>query len=159
MDPGKRQRWVQQAGACNEEGWRDVHDGWPVRSMDIRFGVAAASTMTEEQEISNVRDRWNLWTALTGGQRVAFLAPGLRVQEGVLKVAGIETGARYRGYIWLVHLDGDSVLIRLTNCRRLFALRVSGERVRQEILAERVASQTRSQRQAWSDFFGAPTGV
>jgi hypothetical protein len=90
---------------------------------------------------------------------VAFLAPGLRVQEGVLNVAGIETGARYRGYIWLVHLDGDSVLIRLTNCRRLFALRVSGERVRQEILAERVASQTRSQRQAWSDFFGAPTGV
>ena len=82
--------------------------------------------------------------ALADGQRVAFLAPGLRVCEEVLKLAGIETGTRYNGYVWLVHLDGDSVLIRLTNSRRLFALRTSCERVKNEVLAERAMTQARS---------------
>ncbi len=155
MDPVKRHRWVQQPGASREDGLRDTHGNWPVRSMDVRFGADAVDMMTEEQEISTVRDWWNLWMALADGQRVAFLAPGLRVCEGVLKLAGIETGTRYNGYVWLVHLDGDSVLIRLTNSRRLFALRTSCERVKNEVLAERAMAQARSR----SYFFGFSTAA
>ena len=146
MDPVKRHRWVQQPGASREDGLRDTHGNWPVRSMDVRFGADAVDMMTEEQEISTVRDRWNLWIALAVGQRVAFQAPGLRVCEEVLKLAGIETGTRYNGYVWLVHLDGDSVLIRLTNSRRL---------VKNEVLAERAMTQARSR----SYFFGFSTAA
>ena len=155
MDPVKRHRWVQQPGASREDGLRDTHGNWPVRSMDVRFGADAVDMMTEEQEISTVRDQWNLWMALANGQRVAFLAPGLRVCEGVLKLGWIETGTRYNGYVWLVHLDGDSVLIRLTNSRGLFPLRASCERVKNEVLAERAMTQARSR----SYFFGFSTAA
>ena len=123
--------------------------------MDVRFGADAVDMMTEEQEISTIRDRWKLWIALADGQNVAYLAPGLRVCEGVLKLAGIETGMRCNGHVWLVHLDGDSVLIRLTNSRRLFALRTSCERVKNEVLAERAMAQARSR----SYFFGFSTAA
>ena len=75
--------------------------------------------------------------------------------EGVLKLAWIETGTRYNGYVWLVYLDGGSVLIRLTNSLRLFALRKSCERVKKEVLTERAMAQARS----WSYFFGFSTAA
>ena len=56
MDPVKRHRWVQQPGASREDGLRDTHGNWPVRSMDVGFGADAVDRMTEEQEISTVRD-------------------------------------------------------------------------------------------------------